>query len=296
MASYGQMQADLALLAMGQLLNTDFGALLNQAQREEVEAWPWSFLLTNYVLNAVAVQTAGTISVSTGSAIVTGVGTSFTQQANTQIFLHIGSSQVALPIASIQSGTQLTLSSAWTGAAVSGGSYNIITPVYSIVGFIEVYTVKQIVELTNVSREYINATDPARLAVGGNPSVAWAPAGFDSAGNIQIEIWEPPSSVLPYIVEGKLGPATMVNDSDQPQVPSAVLEYKAMYKACDALTANSGDARWATLSDKYERKYLTELEKAQTADQQRQNQRRIFNKRPSYGLDVISDHDLDPIR
>ena len=290
------MQTDLNLLAMGSLLSTDFGTLINSVQRDEVEAWPWSFLLSNFVLNSVPVQSAGTITINTGATLVIGSGTAFFATPNTQSFIHVGASNVALPIASIAGATHLTLSAPWTGAPISGGTYNIITPIYSIVGFLEVYAVKQILELTNVSRELLNTMDPARLATGGNPSVSWAPAGFDANSNVQIEIWEPPSNVLPYIVEGKLAAATMVNPADLPQLPTAVIENKALWKVCMANYASTGDQRWGTMAQSYYQIYEAELGKAQTADQQRANQRRIFNTRPSFGLDVIATHDMTVVR
>lgn len=294
------MTSDLTLLGMAKLLNTDFQSLLNRAQREEVEAWPWSFLLTNYVLYSAAVQSAGTITATQGSSTVTGVGTSFSLPANSRSYLHVGTSQVAIPILSSANGTTLTLgdnvAQAWNGATQSGVDYNIITPVYSIVGFIEVYEVKQILPLTKVSRESLNLRDPARLATGGNPSVCWAPAGFDSSGNIQIELWEPPSAQTPYVVEGKLAPATMVNNSDQPQIPSAVLENKALMMACDAMFLSSGDAKYFQLGQKYQGIYAEELEKAKTADAARQNQREMKGRDVRFGLDVIASHDMGTVR
>lgn len=290
------MLSDLQLLGMAKLLQTDFGALLNRAQREEVEAWPWSFLLTNYVLYSALQQSAGTVTLTPGSSTVVGAGTSFSLPQNTRSFLHVGTSNVALPILSSSDGQHLVLgdnaAQAYNGAAISGSAYNIITPVYSVAGFIEVYQVKQILPLEKVSRESLNERDPARLATGGNPSVAWAPAGFDASGNIQIELWESPSSQAPYVIEGKLGAATMANNSDQPQLPSAVLEAKALSMACDAMYLSSGDEKYFQLGQKYQGAYQEELDKAKTADSQRQNQRKMQAGSIRFGLDVIASHDM----
>lgn len=298
MSNFGLMTSDLQLLTMGKLLPADLQSLLNRAQREEVEAYPWSFLFTNTVVNSIAVLNAGTVAVTTNSATVIGTGTAFPALAllpPVRAFIHIGTSNIAIPIASVSGPNNLTMSSPWAGAALPSTAYNIIIPVYSVVGFIEVYAIRQILELTKRSREYINRVDPARLAIGGNPSIEWCPWGFDSSGNIQIEIWPPPSAAVPYLIEGKIGAATMALPTDLPQVPTSVISNKALSMACDSLLASSGNDKWGTLSDKYYGIYKEELEKAQTADVARQNLR-PDGVRNNPGLDFYASHDTTVIR
>lgn len=294
MATYGQMLAELQLTVMAKLLSADVGLLLNQAQRDEVEAgWPWGFLYSNFVLNSAAPQSAGTISVNQGSPIVTGVGTSFADPGNSQSLISFGSANgVSIPIKSFDSSTQVTLTANWMGASLSGSSYSIKTPVYSVVGFQEVYNIRQINDLVKISREEINRSDPARLSTGGSPSTYWADAGWDSSGNCQVELWEVPAAVLPYVVEGKLAVATMVNNSDLPQIPSTVIVNKAMMKCALALYASNGDARYMQLATKYEAWYADALEKAKHADSRRQQQIQMASPGLAIGLDIYATHDV----
>lgn len=294
MANLQQMQAELLLQAMAKMLNADLTTLLNAANREEVEAgWPWDFLFSNYVLYSAAPQSTGTITVTQGSAIVTGAGTSFAAVANAQSFVNIGGSNISIPIASIQSTTQLTLTSPYMGANISGTSYSLSTNVYSVIGFQEVYNVRQIIDLEKTSREQLNLMDPARIATGGAPSVQWAPAGFDSAGNIQIELWEVPSAAYPYVCEGKLAAATMVNPTDLPQIPSAVIMNKCLWKTALACYMSNGNPKYNDIANKFESVYRDELDKAKVADSRRQQQRYITSPDRRLGLDIIATHDFE---
>jgi len=72
---------------------------------------------------------AGTISLSNGSPTVTGDATTFTTEVNTGEFLLIsdGGTNYTLPVISVDSDTQLTLSDSFTGPTASGLSYRAIS-------------------------------------------------------------------------------------------------------------------------------------------------------------------------
>jgi len=291
MANFGQIQSELQLLVMAKLLGTDTGTLLNSCQRDEVESgWPWSFLLTNTVIYTSAPQSAGTVTVTQGSATVNGVGTSFFLPSNAKSIINVGTSNISIPIASVQSATQLTLSEPW-GAPSITGSYSISTPIYSILGFLEIYNIRQIIDLTKISRESLNIKDPARMETGGSPSDEWCDAGWDANGNPQVELSQVPASALPYIVEGKIAAQVMVNDSDLPQIPSAVLMNKAMWKCAMALFASNGNPRYDSMADKYYAIYKDELDKAQYADSRRQQQIKSTTEPVNRTLDYYALHD-----
>src|SRR6185437_5882496 len=121
----------------------------------------------------------------------------------------------------------VTLSVPWMGAAISGSDYSLSQSYYPIPGAKEVTAVKQVVYLDKLSREELNLADPQRLSVGGAPALTWAPAPY-LAGVLQNELWPVPSAVLPYVVEYRQTAVTMVELTDIPMVPAAVLEAKAM--------------------------------------------------------------------
>jgi len=183
-------------------------------------------------------------------------------------------------VLSIQSDTQLTLTTPW-GAPSASGQAVVVQPLwYDVFPLIEVYRVRQISYLEELSQAALNRMDPVRLATGGNPSRNWAPAPYNSGANpvtisggtltatqhFQIELWPRCSNGLPYIVEGKMGSIDMVNDTDVPLIPSAVLEAKGMMYLARAQFANSGNERHAALAKMYEADYMRELENSRTAD------------------------------
>src|SRR5271156_573857 len=140
MSTFGQMQSNNALAIMAKLLNSDIGAILNKVQRDEVEAYPWSFLLTNRVIYPILPLSLTAISLVQFSATLTGTCAALT---GTQInppdvgqFITIGgTSNSLLPVVGwSSSGAAITVNLAqpWGGATVSGVSGNLITPVYSM--------------------------------------------------------------------------------------------------------------------------------------------------------------------
>ena len=178
----------------------------------------------------------------------------------------------------------------WNAPTITG-AYSIIPPVYSVPAFLEIYNVRQIIDLTKISREALNLKDPARLETGGSPSDEWCPAGWDASGNPQIELSQVPASALPYVVEGKLAAAVMINNTDLPRIPSAVIENKAMWKCAMALFASNGNARYKGMADTYYKIYQEELDKAQTADSRRQQQIASTAQPVNRGLDYYALHD-----
>src|SRR5579872_1647654 len=220
------MLTDLNLMAMGSLTPDDLKRLLNKCQRDEVESWEWSFSLTNIIVNAVIPYQVGTITLTQGSPIVQGQGTNWNSSMNYWWLWAGPTLTTPIIINQVTSATQATLSAPWVGPTQTMQPYTIQPLYYSVDPLIQVYNVKQIDYLVATSREALNRIDPSRIATGGSPSERWATAPFDFCGRYQIELWPRPYSLLPYIVEGKRGATDMINDTDQPLIPSAVLESK----------------------------------------------------------------------
>lgn len=304
MATFGQMTSDLRLLLMAKLLDSDIQAFINQAQREEVEAFEWSYLLTNTVIYTAATQTSGTISLSQGSKSVVGdINTNFVLPPNSVSQLNIGSptGSTPYPVFSALTPHQLVLIQPFNGTSVTGVSYNLSTTVYSVIApngapFIEIYSVRGPggFLLEEVSREVLNEKDPSRTTYGGNPPTQWANAGFDANGNVQIEFWPVNTAVNAFVIEGKIGPLIMANTTDLPQIPSVVLEAKAAYLAFTALYASNGNDKYETLAQNMEKRYLEELDKSKFADMQRTVTKKMENRRPLYGLDIYAVKDVLP--
>jgi hypothetical protein len=69
--------------------------------------------------------TTGTVSVTNGSAVVTGAGTAWLANVGPGDKIRIGTSRKWYTIASVDSDTQITLSTAYTGATAAGQSYSL---------------------------------------------------------------------------------------------------------------------------------------------------------------------------
>ena len=291
--SYGQMQADQQLAGMANLLNSDLGALLNRAQSEEMDEQIWSFSLTNFVLYTQAPYNIGTITVTPGSNIVVGSGTLWTSAFN-GFQMRFGNSGMAIPVATVTDHTHLTLTFPWNGVPQAGISYTLQQSLYPVPNASEVTAVKNLVLLDKVSRETLNLEDPQRLSVGGNPCLAWAHAPYIVINNVsvlQIEMWPVPSAPVPYVVEYRAKATPMVLDTDMPQVPSAVLEAKAMMYGCLATYASNGASQWKALADFWQTAYLKEREDALYADGKRTKTQRPRNPTPPFGMDFLPGHD-----
>lgn len=301
------MQNDLALLVQANLLNTDLGSLLNFCQRQEVESYDWSFLHEVITIWTSIQNVTGTMSIANGSTAVTGVGTSFTSSNPNMAgwYLQVGPT-LAVPtiIASVQSPTALTLATPYGGATQTNVPFIAYQVMYDVSPLIEVMRVRQIFFLEEVSRAVLDFMDPARIATGGNPAVYWAKGIWNPTsptGTVlsqvyphwAIELWPTSNAQFPYLVEGKCGPVDMVANTDNPQIPSAVLENKAAMYAARSIYASSGNAKWLQLAEKYESAYKYELEVAKLADHERMVIKKLNEvNQATPGVDVLMNHDL----
>lgn len=273
MANFKTMKDDMTLLSMSGLVNADIGSLLNKCQREEIEEYPWSFLFTNVVITGTIPYTTGTVTLTQGSATVTSSGATFTSNM-VNWFLFSGPTLTTPQLATFATSSTLTLSTAWQ-LPTTTTTYSFQPLYYDVFPLREVYEIRQIDILLMQSQADFNLKDPSRIATGGQPSLEWAPAPFKSVGftpsvtdtgHYQIELWPRTTMALPYIVNGKLGPIDMVNDTDIPMLPSTVLEAKAMMYLCRSTFANNGNPKWLQLAQEYKNDYMAELDKAKTED------------------------------
>lgn len=307
MSDFGTMQSDLALLGMASLVNQDFGSLLNKCQREEVESYEWSFLFTNIIINSTVPYSTGLATALQGSTSISFTGGTIPAWLYTNSwFIRLGATQTT-PVALASSlHPTLTLTSPWGANDAISQPFSLFQLYYDVSPLIEVYNVRQIDLLEQSSRGFLNLIDPSRSSTGGNPSLRWAqgpwggsilvtsPQSITAINNYQIELWPSTSAALPYIVEGKMGPIDMIADTDQPQIPSQVLESKAMMYAARSVFASNGNQKWLQLAQTYEADYNRELDAARTADRKRV----VTLGRTNYGggrtpgVDYLYNHDI----
>lgn len=284
MANLGIMLNDIQLVGMSSLVNLDVTTLINKCQREEVETWEWSFCYSAIVINGNPGLVNGTVTLTQGSSIVTGVGTNFLSGGAQPGWWMFAGATNTLPIniLSVQSDTQLTLTAPFAAPTATGQSITLQPFYYDVYPLIEVYRVRQIEFLVEVSQEALNRMDPARTSTGGDPALNWALAPYNSSAvypvttgaangpgatsHLQIELYPRCSSALPYVVEGKAGAIDLVNSTDVPQIPSVVLEAKTLMYIARANYMNTGNPRHMELANAFEKDYMRELENAKYAD------------------------------
>lgn len=301
------MQSDLELLLQANLINTDIGALLNFCQRAEVESYDWSFLHEVITIWSTQQNITGTITIAQNSTIVQGTGTAFTQTNPNMAgwYIHVGPT-LAVPVIinTVQSATTMTLTEPYAGPTQTNVPFIAYQVMNDVSPLIEVTRVRQTFYLEEISRAVLDFMDPARLATGGNPAVYWSKGIWNPTSptgtvlstvypHLSIELWPTSSALYPYLVEGKVGPVDMVNSTDQPQLPSSVIENKAAMYACRSIFASSGNAKWLQLAETYEKAYLYELEVAKLADHERMVIKKLSEaKTATPGVDIIAIHDL----
>jgi len=223
-----------------------------------------------------------------------------TADVGRQLRFGAGANAVGLfTVQSVQSATQLTLTSTYPGASASAQAYYLFQQLYSISGADKILAVKggNQLDLEETTREKLNLRDPLRQATA-NPASAWAPFGRDSSDNAQFEFWPVNSSAVPYVVDYLLGFTTMTNDSDRPLVPGAVIEARALSDVAMLVFSETGDRRWKEFFDTFWGQYQKELEDAVVADAKRygiQSQVRDAAGGPMPGADQLYNRDWNII-
>lgn len=291
MASFADMLSILRLQVQREMDDNDLITCINNAQRQIVESFNWTYAETNVVINSRTPKTAGVITVAQGSPQVFGDGTLFDLN-DVGAFLWVGGLNIApCPIQDVQGAQMLTLAQAWPGPTQSLVNYSLSPLYYILPGVIECKDVRGICPLEKFTRAQLNARDPIRIAQGGAPSTAWAPAPWGADGSLQIELWPVPADARWYLCDVKLAAPLLVEPTDQPMCPSNVLEPKALMNACLSIYASTGNPQWDSLATRYETQYLREWEDAQIADKERR--RNLITTDPPRAVPFMWDAQFD---
>jgi hypothetical protein len=297
MSTFGTIRGRILTLATTHIDVTSLNALINRVAQAELEARAWSFRRNNTVVNSVAPKADGTVDVTQDSAVIAGTGTSFAAaDVGRKLRVGAGANAVGLfTVLSVQSATQLTLTSTYPGTTALAQPYFLFQQFYSIAGADQLVSIQggNQLNLEDTTHERLNLRDPLRQSTA-NPSVSWAPYGRDVTNNAQFEFWPINSSAIPYVVDYLAGFTTMVNDTDQPLVPGPVVEARAMADAAMSIFSETGDRRWKEFFDTFWGMYQKELEDAINADSKRfgiQKQIRDVAGGDRIGWDLLVDHD-----
>jgi hypothetical protein len=194
------------------------------------------------VLVTHPVYSTGTIAISKGGTILTGTGTDWSAsnvfgQANARVTgrIKIDGSNDLYEIASVDSATQITLGSRFTGETLTTGTYTYFEDEYALhADFLRPISVKFFDDarsITIMDRRQFDEKFPRPL-IQGKPQVACirdvAPSGNTTPVR-RIQLWRPPNEAftIPYrFITSKLAISSagaaqenMTADSDEPILP-----------------------------------------------------------------------------
>lgn len=114
--------------------------LVNQGCARVATEWEWPFLWTTDFFSVVANYTTGTVSITVGSATVTGTSTVFTA-AHAGRKIRFGSEAAFYTIKSQDSTTQLTLDQLYQGTTNTAATYSIYQDTFLLRADVDVYKI-----------------------------------------------------------------------------------------------------------------------------------------------------------
>lgn len=154
---------------------------------------PWSFLHTWAAIQLPPQYATGTVSLTQGSATVTGVGTVWTATHVGYYLLVDG--EVPLEVTAVASGTSATIEAPWGRANVSGVAYK-FRPLVTGSGAAEIVSIPSIhwrdQSLVEKQLTFLDALDPDRSDTG--DPVYYSTRGYTVAKGLRFEVWPYPTS------------------------------------------------------------------------------------------------------
>ena len=236
-------------------------AFFNDRHSSLLESFDWYRKKQEIGITARADKSDGTVSVTNGSAVVNGSGTTWTQaDVGSYFTMGLGSDNDSLfVVKSVVLASQLILGDLlgntiqWPGASASGQSYVMFKRLYNLGnGVAEIRSVKGQETMTEVPEEYLDAVDPARTQTASWP-YHFARAAADQSGSndaVRVEFY--PRPLAPRIITvGILRAHVDLVPSQTSIVPCGPLEWYTAQDMCYKLFGRTGENRWLTLADKY---------------------------------------------
>lgn len=192
---------------------------INNAYRRVIDSRLWYGLLQKGQVNVPNAYVTGNVTVTNGSAVVTGNGTIWTPSMVGSSF-RVGFSTPIYRIASWQSPTQITLDLVWGGPTQSQVSFMIFQNIVSFGA-----NVKKLLAVVNqrqgyrmklhMPQEVLNIYDTWRTTTGWTYLVAnYSPSPID--GSPQFELYPAPTFQQSFPFLASVQPPDMVNDGDYP--------------------------------------------------------------------------------
>lgn len=210
---------------------------LNNAYRAIIDERMWYGLFVRGQCQVPQMYSAGNVTVTTGSATVTGSGTAFNNTMIGQQF-RIGFTQGWMTIAAVPNPQELTLAMPWGDIPYTNIAFQIAQPWVTLgpnIKFVkEMVNQKQGYRLyTNMPQKVLNIADTWRSSVGWSFLISPLPTTQD--GMPQFELYPTPifNQVFPFLAY--IQPPDMVGDNDTP-APFIRTDILVMMAIADAVT------------------------------------------------------------
>jgi hypothetical protein len=248
---------------------SNIGGIVNSAYQQVMRSKDWMACVKQYVHTMKGVYQSGTVSMTAGSASVTGLGTAWTSDMAGE-FLRIGN-EPYYRIESVSNATTLLLSWAYDGASQSGAGYAIADMRIQLPGDCEYVksVASQYWPMARTDSALLDVSDPLRLIYG--IPLCYAECG-PSNGKYEIELWPVCNTSTGHAVTYRAGIPDMVNGSDMPIMPEAgpAIEKLAQAEACGVLASRTESPIWLQLGQGYMAAYRELLLKLEREDRRKQ--------------------------
>lgn len=259
-----------AVANVAEILADDVNEMLEADDAEILESWPWTRRIAWTLVNTTAPSTL-TVGVTEGSSVVTGAG--FTA-AMVGRLIRLADTGTFYRIASVTAGVSAVIGDSDGNAILYPGSTNtaltatLFQYIYAVATNAErVIGIYHSVPLTEMDDSIFNRIDSQRIATA-DPPEYWSHLGRNSSGVLQVGLFPYPSAAISLRVK-YLKVASMTKDTDVPMYHPAMLRHKTSESAAAFLLGKTGDAAWATLADRYNKKFDEAYQAAKEDDLQR---------------------------
>jgi hypothetical protein len=265
--------------------DADVNTMLQADNLEVLEAYAWSARQSWTKINTIAPATI-TVGITNGSPTVTSA--SFTAAMEGRL-IRIGGDSDWYRIGTVVVGVSASLTDSdgtsinYVGTTDTDASANVFKHIYRVSTTADrvIRAVSNAV-MTEIDPEAFNGLDP-ELTTTADPPFAWCHAGRDSSGYLQIAFFSPPAAAVGIRVD-YIKTAEMDDDADTTLYPSVLLKWKTAESAASFLLARTGDQAWASLADRYNRRFTDAFDLAKTEDLLRQSPPTAIQEEGSLGI------------
>lgn len=286
-------------ITAGKLREDDLLSFFNDAYVTLVVTYDWIARYKEAIINTVATYATGTVTMTQGSDVVVGVGTTFTS-AMTGRFIRANNADSYHKVTFVDP-THLTLAEAvWPYETATDVSFEVFALNYEMpidCERLDMYP-GYVLHLQERDTAWLNSVDPGRRHTAGAIPKVWVPKGVSPStapnpGALIVEFWPRLSTSVairtPYLMR-----ARDLAVSEVPIIRSDVIETRALIGCFSRLYAEFGAEQWLTLLKEYKEDYEQVLGEALRDDQSKHALPRAVRAEsgPGYDYDFMVRNDI----